>query len=238
MLSLVENAPTMPFLSFKLIRSQDLQNLIEQSVSELPEELAEARQLVSHEEQILSSARRQAAEILTRAEEEAKDLIGSAHEQVRNIVSESEVIKSVNIEAERIRDQVKSEAQRIYQITEQEIQATEEESKRRIRLVMDSSIIEAENIRRGANSYAESVLHELERTTMGAISIIQNGQKQLENTSKNISREEHMERFKAALTDVKNLPPDLLNDNVYERPGIAPTIKKTVEEVNQSHRQS
>ncbi len=234
MLSLVENAPTVPFLSLKLIRSQDLQNLIEQSVSELPEELAEARQLVSHEEQILSSARRQASEILERAEEEAKDLVTSAHQQVRHIVSESEVIKSVNLEAERIREQVKSEAQRIYQVTEQEIKEAEEESKRRIRFVMDSSAIEAENIRRGANSYAESVLHELERTTMGAISIIQNGQRQLDTISKKTDRSEQFGKFKAALSDVKNLPPDLLNDGNYEIPGIPPTIKKSVEGINQN----
>lgn len=212
MLSLVEGAPTLPLSDCKLIRSRDLQNLIEQSVAELPEELAEARQLVSHEEQILSTARRQAQEMMARAEEEARQMITAAQEQVSQMISESEVVKSIHIEAERVREQVRMEAQRIYQITEQEIRVAEEESKHRIRLVLDSALIEAENIRRGANSYAEAVLHELERTTLGAISIIQNGQRQLDQVSKQNTREEHFNKFKVALSDVKNLPADLLTD--------------------------
>ena len=212
MLSLVEDAPTLPLSDCKIIRTRDLQNLIEQSVAELPEELAEARQLVTHEEQILSTARRQAQEIVAQAEEEAAQMLQIAREQVAQMISESEVVKAIHQEAERIREQVRLEAQRIYQLTEQEIREAEEESKHRIRLVLDSSLIEAENIRRGANSYAEAVLHELERTTIGAISIIQNGQRQLDQVAKQNTRAEHFNRFKAALSDVKNLPSDLFND--------------------------
>jgi cell division septum initiation protein DivIVA len=212
MLTLVESSPTMPLAGCKLINSKDLQNLIEQSVAELPEELAEARQLVSHEEQILSAARRQAEELMIEAEEEARKIIALAQEQAAQIVDESEVMRTIYLEAERVREQVRSEAQRIFQLTEQEIREAEEESKRRIKLVLDSSVIEAENIKRGANSYAETVLHELERTTLGAISIIQNGQRQLDAVTKQNTRAEHMGRFKAALSDVKNLPADLLID--------------------------
>lgn len=236
MLSLVENAPTFPFLSLKLVRSKDLQDLIEQSVSELPEELAEARQLVSHEEQILNSARRQAAEILAQAEQQSREMLQAAHDQASQVVSESEVIRAINQEAERIRDQVRMEAQRIYQVTEQEIKEAEEESKRRLRFALDSSIVEAENIRRGANSYAEAVLHELERTTMGAMSIIQNGQRQLDTVSKQNNRSEHFNKFKAALSDVKNLPPDLLgehNQAQQRNVNIAQGLNKQPEENSQ-----
>ena len=212
MLSLVENSPTLPFLGLKLIRSEDLQNLIEQSVSELPEELAEAKQLVSHEEHILVSARKKAHEIMMQAEDNARHMLAVAEDQVNHMINESEIVKSIHSEADRIREQVKLEAQRIYQITEQEIKEAEEESKRRIRLVLDSSIIEAENIRRGANSYAETVLHELERTTLGAISIIQNGQRQLDSISKQNTRAEQFNKFKTAISEVKNLPADLLGD--------------------------
>ena len=162
MLSLVESAPIIPFFGIKLVGSKDLQNLIEQSVAELPEELAEARQLVSHEEQILFSARRQAEEVVARAEEESRRIVASAHEQLRQIVNESEVIKAINAEAERIRLQVRNEAQKIYQLTEQEIAQAEDASRRQIQRVLDTAIIEAETIKRGANSYAEAVLHELE----------------------------------------------------------------------------
>jgi cell division septum initiation protein DivIVA len=220
MLSLVESAPVIPFLGIKLIGAKDLQNLIEQSVAELPEELAEAKQLVTHEEQILFSARRQAEETVARAEEEARRIIASAHDQMRQIVNESEVIKAINHEAERIREQVRGEAQRIYQVTEQEIAQAEEASKRQIQHVLDRAIIEAENIRRGANSYAEAVLHELERTTIGAISIIQNGQKQLDQVSKQNIRAEQLGRFRGALAELKNLHSDLLIEHPSEKSGI------------------
>jgi F0F1-type ATP synthase membrane subunit b/b' len=212
MLSLVESASTIPFLDLKLIGSKQIQNLIEQSVAELPEELAEARQLVTHEEQILFSARRQAEEIVAHAEEEARQMIASAHQQMQHIINDSEVIKSINAEAERIREEVRTEAQRIYQLTQHEIVQAEEESRRQIRHVLDNAIIEAENIRRGANSYAEAVLHELERTTLGAISIIQNGQRQLDNVSKNNSRIDQINKFKTALTEANNLHSNLLNE--------------------------
>lgn len=208
MLSLVENAPA--FFGVKLIGSKDLQNLIEQSVAELPEELAEARQLVSHEEQILFTARRQAEEIVARAEEDARRLVASGHEQLRQIVNESEIIKSINAEAERIRSQVRAEAQKIYQLTEKEIAQAEEASRRQIQKVLDTAIIEAETIKRGANSYAEAVLHELERTTFGAISIIQNGQKQLDQVSKQNLRAEQLGRFQGALSELKNIHSNLL----------------------------
>jgi cell division septum initiation protein DivIVA len=227
MLSLVESSPTVPFFGLKLIGSRDLQNLIEQSVAELPEELAEARQLVSHEEQILFTARRQAEEIVARAQQEANHLVGSAHEQMRRIVNESEVVKAINNEAERIREQVRSEAQRIYQLTEQEIAEAEDVSRRQIRHVLDGAIVEAENIRRGANSYAEAVLHELERTTLGAISIIQNGQRQLEGVSKQNNRAEQFNKFKAALSEVKNIHSDLLLDpNEALRSGLPPMVSR------------
>ena len=213
MLSLVESAPIIPFFGIKLVGSKDLQNLIEQSVAELPEELAEARQLVSHEEQILFSARRQAEEVVARAEEESRRIVASAHEQLRQIVNESEVIKAINAEAERIRLQVRNEAQKIYQLTEQEIAQAEDASRRQIQRVLDTAIIEAETIKRGANSYAEAVLHELERTTVGAMSIIQNGQKQLDQVSKQNLRAEQLGRFQGALGELKNIHSNLLIEN-------------------------
>ena len=210
MLSLVENAPAVPFLGIKLVGSQDLQNLIEQSVAELPEELAEARHLVSHEEQILFSARRQSDEIRVAAEEEAQRIINNAYKQMQQIVQESEIIKAINSEAERIREQVKTEAEKIHQATEQEIAQAENSSRRTIQHELDQAIQEAENIRRGANSYAEAVLHELERTTLGAIAVIQNGQRQLDEVSKQNLRTEQLGRFQGAMANLKNIHSDLL----------------------------
>jgi cell division septum initiation protein DivIVA len=225
MLSVVESAPTVPFLSLKLVRSEALQDLIEQSVSELPEELAEARHLVSHEEHILSAARKKAAEIIAQAEDQAGQMLQSAEEQARYLIDESEVIKAINQEAVKIREQVRLEAQRVYQVAEQDIKEAEEESKRRLRLALDSSLVEAENIRRGANSYAEAVLHELERTTMGAISMIQNGQRQLESTAKQSQRAEHFHKFKSALSDVQNLPTGFMEE-AEAAVASAPTINQ------------
>ncbi|HEY9885623.1 MAG TPA: hypothetical protein V6C96_00035, partial [Vampirovibrionales bacterium] len=172
------------------------------------------------EEHILVSANKEAESIIQRAEEQAQEIINAAEERAQSVVSESELVKAVNEESEKIRDEVKQEAHRIYRIAEQEIQESEREAQRRIKIFMDSCLIEADNIKRQANSYAESVLHELERTVIGTLSIIQNGQKHLkESLSKHITKD-NKTRLKEALADVKNIPSEFF-DEIIENSALA-----------------
>jgi hypothetical protein len=212
--SLVESAPKLPLSAFKLVRTEELQHLIERAVAELPSELAEAKQLVAHEQEIISLARRQAQEIIARAQEESAHIIGSAENQAYRMIDESEIIKHINNESEKIREDARKEVQRVYEITEREVTKLEQDASTRIKITLDEAIAEAEAIRSGANSYAEAVLLELEKTTSGAVSMIQNGQRYLaEFSSSNSNLKLHqIGKFKSALSGVKNLPNNLFSD--------------------------
>ncbi len=212
MLSLVEEAPSLPLFSYKLIDPAGFERLIEQSLAELPDELALSREIVTHEEQIIATAHRNAREILTRAQNEANQVLKRAQDKAERLVDESEILQAINQEADKIRLQVREEAEKIYERTEQEIEQVEEVSKKQIKKSLDESLSEAQMVKKGAYAYAETILGELERLTGSAIQIIQKGQTQIQLLAEANSSEGEFSRFRNALAEVKNIPKEIIQD--------------------------
>jgi len=99
---MVKEAKSMPLSSSALINREDLLELLEAALSELPDEIKQARWVVKDREELLAKARRDGESIAQRAQEERARLI-----------SEQEVVRAANEEAERILGEAREQARQL-----------------------------------------------------------------------------------------------------------------------------
>jgi len=96
----VENAPSMPLISNKIIIEKDeLLDLIDELRSSLPEEVKEARKVLDDEERIRVAAKRK-----------ADGLLEEARAQKQQLIETSAITKNAYEEADAIIKQAKAEA--------------------------------------------------------------------------------------------------------------------------------
>jgi hypothetical protein len=99
---LVQEAKSMPLSSSALVNREEILEMIEAALSELPEEIKQARWVVKDREELLAKARRDGETLIQRAQAERARL-----------VSQEEVVRSAQEEADRFVAQAGEQARQI-----------------------------------------------------------------------------------------------------------------------------
>lgn len=99
---LVQEAKSMPLSASVLINKEEVLELLEAAIAELPEEIKQARWVVKDREELLAKGRRDAEGLLERAKQE----------QIR-LVSEQEVVREAAEEADRILGEAREQARQM-----------------------------------------------------------------------------------------------------------------------------
>jgi cell division septum initiation protein DivIVA len=99
---LVQEAKSMPLSASVLVNKEEILELLEAAIAELPEEIKQARWVVKDREELLAKGRRDAEALLERAKQEGTRL-----------VSEQEVVREAVEEAERIIGEAREQARQI-----------------------------------------------------------------------------------------------------------------------------
>jgi cell division septum initiation protein DivIVA len=104
---LVESAKSMPLSSSVLVNQQEILELLDAALKDLPEEIKQARWVVKDREELLAKARRDAQAIVERAQAEqarmaaGEEVARAAREEADRILTEArEVARQMRLEAE------------------------------------------------------------------------------------------------------------------------------------------
>jgi cell division septum initiation protein DivIVA len=99
---LVQEAKSMPLSASVLVNKEELLELVQAALAELPEEIKQARWVVKDREELLAKGRKDAEGLLERARQE----------QAR-LVSEQEVVQGAQDEAQRIVSEAQEQARQM-----------------------------------------------------------------------------------------------------------------------------
>lgn len=106
-MELVESAKSMPLSSSVLINQQEILEILEAALKELPEEIKQARWVVKDREELLGKARHDAEAIVQRAQSEQSRLLSkeevarAAREEADRLLGEArEMARQIRLEAE------------------------------------------------------------------------------------------------------------------------------------------
>ena len=99
---LVQEAKSMPLSASVLVNKEELVELVQAALAELPEEIKQARWVVKDREELLAKGRRDAEALIERARQEQARLI-----------SEQEVVQGAQQEAERILSDAQEQARQM-----------------------------------------------------------------------------------------------------------------------------
>jgi cell division septum initiation protein DivIVA len=99
---LIQEAKSMPLSASVLINKEEMLELLEAAIAELPEEIKQARWVVKDREELLAKGRRDAESLIERGKQE----------QLR-LVSEQEVVREAAEEAERILGEAREQARQM-----------------------------------------------------------------------------------------------------------------------------
>jgi cell division septum initiation protein DivIVA len=98
----VQEAKSMPLSASVLVNKEELLELVQAALAELPEEIKQARWVVKDREELLAKGRRHAEALIERARQEQGRLI-----------SEQEVVQEAREEAERIISEAQEQARQM-----------------------------------------------------------------------------------------------------------------------------
>lgn len=146
-----------PVFFFKLIRTKELQRIIDIFPSVVQNEIRDAHVILRKKEEILQDARIKAERVIANAESDRNRLL-----------SESSILKDIEEKAQKFRQDVMEECEAIKMKAFNEAEG--------VRL---DATQEAIKIREGAQSYAQSVLEKLEGDLNQLYQIVMNGQQYL-----------------------------------------------------------
>jgi len=99
---LMQEAKSMPLSSSVLVNREEALELLQAALSELPEEVKQARWVVKDREELLAKGRRDAEAVVARA-----------HEERVRLVSEQEVVRAAEDEATRIVGDAREQSRQI-----------------------------------------------------------------------------------------------------------------------------
>ncbi|MEM0950776.1 MAG: ATP synthase F0 subunit B [Cyanobacteria bacterium P01_H01_bin.74] len=147
-----------PFTPFTVVNGERLVPLLDRIRDCLPEEIAQAQNVLSQREQIV-----------TEAQEHSKKMIENARKQAEEILSESELLRAIHEEAYRVREQITAELEAMRK------KAFEEAEFARVQ-----ALEESQAIRQGADHYAEAILGSLDEKLKEFHTVVRNGKRHLE----------------------------------------------------------
>ncbi len=168
----VEESPSVPWSSYKLVNIEKFYDQLELVMSKLPQEIKEATSILNQKEEIVGQAQSKAEKLLKEAQKQSDELLENTQYKVDKMVKDSEILKKIEQEAEKIKRSILQEAEEI------RMKALKESEEMR-----NKAYEESESTKIGADNYAESILTSLDQDLTNALSIIRNGQKHLSTKS-------------------------------------------------------
>lgn len=155
---LILNSTNIPLTELAVIDRDLILHQLNIIKENLPADLATAIEIANHQQKIIEEAKGYACLI-----------VKSAKEQVSKILQESSILRQAELDGAKIRLQTERECEQLKQTTWAEIE----------RLRQDA-LSESVSIQKGADSYADNVLGDLEQRLQQMLEVIQNGRQQLD----------------------------------------------------------
>ena len=168
-----------------VIRSSDMEGLLDRINASVPEDIKEAEMILKHRD-----------EIIVEAQNRADRIIADAQNEAARILSENEIMRAVHQEGQKIREQVIQDCEGIKR------RAFEEADNVRIQ-----AADEAMKIRQGAENYAEQVLNNIDTDLTQLQQIVRNGQAYIEKM-----RAESAYQNGVTSTDSQSAPAEVQHD--------------------------
>jgi hypothetical protein len=101
-IEIIESAPGIPMSASVRVHRDELLDLLDEAIEELPEELRSARWLLKERDEYMARTRR-----------EAEELIDEARAQVAQMVQRTEVVKAAEARARHINEEAEANARRM-----------------------------------------------------------------------------------------------------------------------------
>lgn len=185
-----------------LVRENDLLDLLDDVRAGLPAAIQQAQQILERQAQILADAQQQAQAIVAQAQQERSLLIEQSSirlqaereaQQLRQQTQqECEAVRQQAIaeatqvrgEAQQFQLQVRQESDSLRQQTQVEVDQLRSQTQQQLAEQRQRTLVECEELRRGADGYADQVLRDMEQRLTQMMQIIRNGRQAL-NLSEN-----------------------------------------------------
>nr|WP_236117036.1 DivIVA domain-containing protein [Hassalia byssoidea] len=121
----------------------------------------------------------QKQEILLSAEEYGQQIVEAAQAKRAQILAESDIIRQAQTEALLLRQEVQLECDAMMEDTLAEIERKRRACQQELEEIRQIAIAQAQEIENGADTYADSVLENIEQNLTDMLRVIRNGREQL-----------------------------------------------------------
>lgn len=164
----------LPLTQWTVIDEQEISEQLDLIRTNLPDALMEAQNLLKQRETILLEA-----------EDYAEEIMAAAERRAAKLLDETGIVQRAEQEAQNVKNQVEQECFERQQRALQEMETMRlaaQEELTEMRRLADS---ERHSIQREADQYADQVLGDLEGRLKKMLGVVQNGRRQLGETSQN-----------------------------------------------------
>ena len=112
----VESSKPLPLIlaAYSVINKENFLKLIAEARANLPEEILQAKDLVSRSEQIKEEAAQNAEKIVSEAEDRARETLRAAKTEAGSLIQQHEIVRQAREEAEHIIQEAEERAQAIF----------------------------------------------------------------------------------------------------------------------------
>ncbi|MDJ1176935.1 hypothetical protein [Roseofilum capinflatum] len=159
-----------PWTRYTFVDEDQLLDQIELIQFHLPKVFEQAVTLVSNRDEIMLKAKRY-----------SQDLISAAEQQASEILDEMSLVQQAEQEAQVIWQQTLQECQKTKENLLFELEELEKQSTEDLELKRQKILEECEIIQKGADDYADQVLHDLEGRLGEMLRVVRNGREQLQD---------------------------------------------------------
>lgn len=122
----------------------------------------------------------QKQEILLEAEEYGQQVVEAAQAKRAQILAESDIIRQAERDAMMLQQQVQQECDAMMEETLTEIERKQYACQQELEEIRQIAIAQAQEIENGADTYADSVLENIEQNLSDMLRVIRNGRQQLQ----------------------------------------------------------
>lgn len=109
----VEKGNTLPFSSKALVNPEEVIEIIDEIREAMPEELTEAKKIISDRKRIIFDAQKEADHIRTEAEKRLKELIDTNEITKTAVANANEIMKNANASAKALKDGTQNYADKL-----------------------------------------------------------------------------------------------------------------------------
>jgi cell division septum initiation protein DivIVA len=169
---MILDSARIPFTHLTLVDEEKLLNQLDLVRINLPESFEKALAVIQ---------RRQ--EIIQEADEYARRIIQSAQQRAAEILDETGIIQQAEIQASQIRHQVQQECEGLQRQTTAEIEQSRRIVTQELQQLRQQTLAECQEIQEGADTYADSLLTNLEHQLGEMLRVVRNGRQQLYGNS-------------------------------------------------------